>query len=125
MTSSNLSSCGFIAIVSVLIFTVPAVAADKFRKLKNNEIRAKLAGMEITDEVHWSELYNRDGTLTVYSMGKKTTGKWLAKGDQLCLDDAAQNLGCKEVWLSGNKVEFRHPGSTLPFEGILQKQRPR
>jgi hypothetical protein len=30
-------------------------AADNFRKLKDAEIMARLAGMEITDGVHWAE----------------------------------------------------------------------
>ena len=32
-------------------------------------IRAKFSGMQLTDEVHWREVYERDGTLRSYSMG--------------------------------------------------------
>ena len=40
-----------------------AVVAEKFQKLTGSQIRAKFAGMEVTDEVHWRDIYERDGTL--------------------------------------------------------------
>jgi hypothetical protein len=104
----------------------PALGADAFRKLKDAEIKAKLADMEITDGVHWAEQYMRDGTFKAFHMGKANTGKWNVRNGQLCVDDGKPDSGCKEVWLSGNKVEFRLPGSQMPgTEGILQKQQPR
>jgi hypothetical protein len=30
-------------------------ATETFKKLSDSEIRARLAGMELTDEVHWRE----------------------------------------------------------------------
>lgn len=38
------------------------VAAESFRKLSGAQIRAKLAGMQLTDEVHYRFVYDRDGT---------------------------------------------------------------
>ena len=105
--------------------SLPGLAADSYRKLKDAEIRARLAGMETTDEVHWAEQYMRDGTYKTFSMAKVRNGKWSVRDGELCLDDGTPDLGCKEVWLSGNKVQFRTPGSTLALEGILQKQQPR
>jgi hypothetical protein len=76
--------------------------------------------MEITDGVHWAEQYMPDGTFKALHMGKASNGKWL------CLDDGSNGPECKEIWLSGTKVEFRVRGSGLPpFEGLLQKQEPR
>ena len=103
-------------------------AAESFRKLKDSEIKTRLAGMEATDGVHWAEQYMRDGTFKVFDMGRLTRGKWFVRKGQLCLDngkpDPEAPFGCKDVWLSGNKLEFRVPG--LPaFEGVLQKQQPR
>jgi hypothetical protein len=63
-----------------------AVAAEKFQKLTGSQIRAKVAGMEITDEAHWRDVYERSGTLTSYEMGNKKIGKWRVQKDQLCLD---------------------------------------
>ena len=102
----------------------PSQAADAYRKLSAGEIRSKIAGMEITDEVHWAELFNRDGTYTMWSMAKKFTGKWLVKDGALCLDSGREAPNCKEVWISGNKIEFRQPGGIV-FEGVLKKQEPR
>jgi hypothetical protein len=42
--------------------------------------------MEITDSVHWSDAYERSGTVRSYSMGHNSSGKWSIQGDELCLD---------------------------------------
>lgn len=108
-----------------VMLALPSLATDNFRKLKGAEIKARLAGMETTDEVHWAEQYKRDGTFKMFSMGKVRKGKWSVRDGELCLDDGTPDLGCKEVWLSGSKVQFRSSGSALSLEGILQKQEPR
>jgi len=81
--------------------------------------------MEVTDEVHWGDIFERNGTLTSYSMGQKSVGKWRVLKDQLCIDRGKEDGGCYQVWLSGKKVELRREGSTLPLEGVLQKPRER
>ena len=118
------------ALATGLMVAWPGFAADSFHKLRDAEIRARLAGMETTDGVHWAEQYMRDGAFKMFSMGKLINGKWSVRKGMLCLDDGKSDLqaplGCKEVWLSGNKIEFRVPDSGLPaFEGVLQKQQPR
>ena len=77
--------------------------------------------MEMTDEVHWADVFGSGGVLTTFSMGRKTIGKWWVKGDELCVDRGKDSEGCYEVQISGKKVELRRPGSTLPLEGILQR----
>jgi hypothetical protein len=42
--------------------------------------------MELTDESHWGEVFERNGTLTTFSMGHNSVGKWRIQKDQLCLD---------------------------------------
>ena len=117
---------GFVlALAAGVALAPPGLAEDSYRKLKDAEIKARLAGMETTDEVHWAEQYMRDGTFKSFSMGKVRSGKWWVQNGELCLDDGTPDLGCREVWLSGNKVEFRSPGSSLALEAILQKQEPR
>jgi hypothetical protein len=106
--------------------TVLATAADGFHKLTQTQIRARLAGKEITDGVHWAEQYMRDGTFKAFHMGKATAGRWSAHNGELCLELTTVERECKEVWLSGTNVEFRVPGSGLPpFEGVLKRQEPR
>jgi len=102
-----------------------AESAEKFQKLSGAQVVAKIAGMEITDEVHWGDVFERNSTLTSYSMGKKSVGKWRVLKDQLCIDRGKDDGGCYQVWLSGKKVELRREGSTLPLEGVLQKPKQR
>ena len=119
------SKCLCRCVAFPIMLTTATFAADEFRKLGDAEIRSKLSGMEITDEVHWAELYNRDGTFTMWAMGRKTTGKWAAKSGELCLDNGQSMPDCREIRLSGNKVEFHYPGGGVAIEGVLRKQRPR
>jgi hypothetical protein len=99
----------------------PGFAADTFRKLKDAEIKARLAGMEITDGVHWAEQYMRDGTYKAFHLGKPSKGKWFVRESELCMDDGKAEPDCREVWISGNKIEFRGTG----LEGVLQAQQKR
>jgi hypothetical protein len=111
-----------VAIAGVLAFQASVEAAEKFQKLSGPQIRAKLAGMEITDEAHWADVFAANGTLTTYSMGRKSSGKWRVQQDELCIDRGNDDGGCYQVWVSGKKVELRREGSSLPLEGVLQKQ---
>ena len=97
-----------------------ASAEEKFQKLKGVQIRAKLAGMELTDNVHWRDLYQRNGTVMSTSMGRKRTGKWLVENDQLCIEFEKEPIPtCYDVWLSGKQVELRREG-LLPLQGTLE-----
>ena len=96
-----------------------AAAEDKLQKLSAGQIRAKIAGMELTDEVHWRELYERGGTVTSNSMGRKRTGKWRVEKDQLCIEfDKEPPAKCYEVWMSGKNVELRREG-LMSLQGVL------
>ena len=89
---------------------------DRFRK----QIRAKFAGMQLTDEVHWRYVYDRDGRLRSYSMGTKKVGKWAVEKDELCLYLKEPDDGCFEVSLSGKRIEMKPSGLGLTLEGVLQ-----
>ena len=110
-----------LALAVAVIPSFSAPAAESFRKLKDAEIRAKLTGMEITDGVHWAEQYMRDGTYKAFHLGKPSKGKWYAKDGELCLKDGKAEPECREVWISGTKIEFRGTG----LEGVLQAQQKR
>jgi hypothetical protein len=98
-------------------------AAEDFKKLSGAQIRRSFAAMEFTDQVHWVERYGADGTLTTREMGTTRVGTWRVEDDQLCVDLGKEGgRGCYEVWISGNKVELRTPGSSAyPAQGILQR----
>jgi hypothetical protein len=75
-----------LAFLAVATLAAEAAAEEKFQKLKGGQIRAKLAGVELTDNVHWRDLYQRNGTVMSTSMGHKRTGKWQIENDQLCIE---------------------------------------
>ncbi len=98
-----------------------AAAEEKLQKLSTGQIRAKMAGMELTDGVHWRELYGRGGTVTSDSMGRKRTGKWRVEKDQLCIEfDKDPPAKCYEVWMSGKTVELRREG-LMPLQGVIEQ----
>ena len=96
-------------------------AADKFQKLSGAQIRAKLTGMEMTDNVHFADVFGANGGLRTYAMGQKKDGKWRVERDELCVDRGKDDGGCYQVWIAGKNVEFRREGLGATFEGILQR----
>ncbi len=109
-----------IVILAAAVVGSNAEPAEKFQKLSGAQIRARIAGMELTDEVHWREFYARNGTVTSSSMGRKRTGKWRIDKDQLCIEfDKDPPAKCYEVWMSGKKVELRREG-LLPLQAVLE-----
>lgn len=113
-------TAAYLGLITIAAFD--AMAAEQFKKLTGAEIRARVSGMEITDEVHSADIFAPGGVLTSYAMGRKSTGAWRVQGDQLCLDRGKEpGSGCFDVLLSGNKVALKTSGSELPFEGILRK----
>jgi hypothetical protein len=76
----------------------------------------------MTDEVHWGDVYQRNGVLVTTEMGHKSMGKWRVQKDQLCLERATElGSGCYEVWLSGKDVQLKNKESSLRLEGVLQR----
>ena len=109
-----------LACLAVATLEPSADAEEKFQKLTGGQIRAKLAGMELTDNVHWRDLYQRNGTVMSTSMGRKRIGKWQVEDDQLCIEFEKEPVPeCYDVWLSGKTVELRREGS-LPLQGTLE-----
>jgi hypothetical protein len=108
------------ATLGSLSFQVSTIAAETSRKLSGSQIRAKFSNMQVTDEVHFRDVYDRDGTLRSYADGKKNVGKWAVEKDELCVYFKEPDDGCYEVSLSGNRVEMKPTGLGLSIEGILQ-----
>lgn len=76
--------------------------------------------MQLTDEVHYRFVYERDGTLRSYSMGVKKTGRWTVEKNELCLYLGEPDDGCYEVTASGERIEMRPTGLGGTVDGILQ-----
>jgi hypothetical protein len=105
-------------VLGAMLLAPGAQAEEKFQKLSGAQIRSKLAGMEVSDEVHWRDVLERSGKVTSMSMGKKRAGKWRIDKDQLCIEFEKETPNCYEVWVSGNKVKLQREG-ILPLEGVI------
>jgi hypothetical protein len=109
-----------IAAATLALISVGAAAAENPRKLSGSQIRARFIGKQLTDEVHFRDVYDRDGTLRSYSLGKKKVGKWTIEKGELCQYFREPDDGCYEVSLSGDRIEMKPSGLGLSIEGILQ-----
>jgi hypothetical protein len=122
--SKGVSKCLIAALTSgvggLLALNAGFVAAEDLQKLSGGQIRTKFAGMQLTDEVHYRLVYERDGTLRSVALGMKKSGKWVVDKDQLCLYLQEEDDGCYDVTLSGQTVKLRPAGLGLGIEGILQ-----
>ncbi len=96
------------------------VAAETLQKLSGRQIRAKFAGMQLTDEVHYRFVYERNGTLRSVALGVKKRGKWVIDKDQLCLYLQEPDDGCYDVALSGKTFTLTPTGLGSAVDGILQ-----
>jgi len=116
--------CLFAALASgiggFVVLDAGSVVAESLRKLSGAQIRAKFAGMQLTDEVHYRLVYERDGTLRSIAMRVKKRGKWAIDKDQLCLYLQEPDDGCYAVALSGKTVTLTSAGLGSPLDGILQ-----
>src|SRR5215471_6790961 len=94
-----------LALGCALFASSDALAVEQFKKISGPQIRTKFSGMEMTDEVHWRDAYQRDRSFKTRSMGRTRIGKWLVEKDELCVDvGLGTDSGCYEVWISGNAV---------------------
>jgi hypothetical protein len=122
MKTKKQVTTAMIATLGVVAFEPNAAAQQKFQKLTGAQIQARFPGMELTDQAHWGEVFERNGTLAITSMGHKSVGKWRIQKDELCLETGSEpGGGCYQVWLSGKNVELRNQASTTPLEAVLQK----
>jgi len=100
-----------------------ALAADKFKRLNGAEIRGRIVGNVVTDQSHWSDHYNRDGTLKAIDLGIVKPGIWKVEGDEMCVVRKARKpmTECFEIWVSKDEVEYRRDDITLT-SGVLRKE---
>ena len=108
--------------VMLIAWLSASLAAARFQRLTGAQIQARFSGMDLSDGVHWRDSYERGGTLKSHSMGKARSGTGKVDHNQLCIDLGRDSGGCYDVWLAGDKVEFRRDGlDGSILEGRLQK----
>lgn len=106
-------------VVAALGACVSAAAAGP-HKLSDRQIREKFTGRQLTDEVHYRFVFERDQTLRSYSMGVKKVGRWLVEAGELCLYLGETDDGCYEVIISGDHIELAPTGLGGSIDGILE-----
>ncbi len=115
-------SAGLAATLCVLLAWPATSFGQAFKRLSSKEVRARVVGMVITDEAHWSDRLLPDGSMQSFDMGKAKTGSWKLEGDELCLtrkERKGTTTDCFEVWLLKDRVELRRDGVTVA-EGVLR-----
>jgi hypothetical protein len=111
-----------VAVTLTIVVAVPANAHEKFEMLKSKQIRARVVGKDISDDVHWSEYYRKDRALISTDMGTKQTGTWKIQGDKLCKSkEKTKPLTCYELWMSGNNISLRLHEGDDHFIGVVEK----
>ncbi len=119
--AAKLASGPIVAVALGLVVTGDGqAAAQVFKKLSGIQIRAAFTDRQLTDEVHFRDVYERDGAFRSYATGRKITGKWFIHLDELCLGIPDPDGGCFEVRSSGTKVVMTPKGTGLPIEGVLE-----
>jgi hypothetical protein len=119
----QLSLLGFVYSSLFVVIVTATVAADEYRQLKGRDIVGRFSGMEFSDEVHWAYVFNPDRTVRSFSMGKKSSGKWLVQKDALCIETDHAGRRCYQVWAGRNDVQLRPIGIDAPLEGTIGKPR--
>ena len=66
--------------------TSDGIGEEQFKRISGPQIRAKCFGMEMTEEVHCRDAYQRDGSCKSNRVGRTRIGKWLVEKDELCVD---------------------------------------
>jgi hypothetical protein len=111
-----------VAVALTIGISAPVGAEENFKLLKAKQIRATIVGKDISDDVHWSEYYRKDGAFISTDMGTKQTGTWKIQGDKLCKSkEKTKPLICYEVWMSGDNISLRLHEGDDHFIGVVEK----
>jgi len=111
-------------ILPLLVAAAGSALADDtpFTRLTGKDIRAKVIGKVVTDGAHWSNYFEKGGVLVSWSIGRKHTGKWEIRGDELCVtEEAGESPTCYEVWSAGDEISLRLQGIETTFTGYLRR----
>src|SRR5215212_9321135 len=108
--------------LAIIIPTACLAGPNAYQRLAGREVAPRVAGMELTDAVHWGLIFGRNGKLTSVENGSvsKNTGTWQVTKDKLCLTHTPAQPRCYEVWVLGRSIHLV-PDGDLPVDGVLQR----
>lgn len=112
-----------VTLCGILLALNPVFAADNFKRLSAAEIRARIVGKVVTDESHWSDRFEPNGTLKAIELGVSKPGTWKLAGNEMCVVRKARKpvTECFEIWVFTDQVEYRRDGTTLT-SGVLRNK---
>jgi len=83
---------------------------DDFKQLSDLQIKRLVEGKLVTDDVHYTDYFNTDGSYEGVFMNKRIGGHWKIGNGQLCVVRAREPPDCDEIWRSGAKLQRRKAG---------------
>jgi hypothetical protein len=110
----RLSATVILSLVAASV-TAADADADAMQRLSAAQLRAIIVGRTVTDDSHWSDRYEPDGTLNALELGVAKPGRWRLARDEMCVVRKAKRAvtECFEIWAAGDAVEYRRDGVTL------------
>jgi hypothetical protein len=122
-SAANAYSLTALIALHCLSGSTPTYAADAFKRLAATEIQTRIVGRAVTDESHWSDRFESNGTLVAMELGQRKPGTWTLDGDGICVKRKARKPveECFEIWQSRDQIEYRRDGVTLAW-GVLRKE---
>jgi hypothetical protein len=74
-----------VALAFGLLLSASTLSSEPYRQVTAEEITVRFVGQEFTDYVHLAHVFEKDGRLTSFSVGKQGSGMWRVEDDRLCL----------------------------------------
>jgi hypothetical protein len=123
---SNAADVYFLTALTAFYFLLGSTrtnASEAFKRLTASEIQARIIGRVVTDESHWSDRFESNGTLNAMELGWRKLGSWKFQGNEMCVTRKARKPveECFEIWQSQDQIEYRRDGITLTW-GVLRKE---
>ena len=81
-----------------------------FHHLSGGEIRERIVGHEVGDDVHWRDHLFANGSVAGYVWGDPNPGEWSINADRLCIArwNGMPEPTCFDVWIAGDQLQLRH-----------------
>ncbi len=92
--AKRLAACG----VAFFLLGSSATAADDARRLSSAEIKRLVTGKAVTDEVHYTDRFQRGGKYEGVFMNKRHSGAWEVKDNLLCITRGTEPPNCDAFW---------------------------
>jgi hypothetical protein len=83
---------------AILLLGPSPAGAEDMRRLSGAEIKRVVTGKVVTDDVHYTDRFQRGGKYVGVFMNKRRTGAWDVKDDRLCITVVSEPPNCDAFW---------------------------